>query len=427
MAEVQQQTKAEPRSWSEYLNTYRNVCGSRAYSTASSEPQVRFTRSVAGICPLAEIKHPLYSSGAAGTHTLSAADGSYQRAQWHGWGDVSLLKEEGYQGQLHPRGIPKAAEGKKPVQQPLGKDGRKGLFGLLQCTEAGGVDSWIGNMLIDPTKGKRAVSAPTDEKRSVGLTQLLAQTAPGSPASDAWIGNISIDPAKGKGRCPDPSSLRGRPDLFAVLQQQVLQTQPAGGSAGSLSAAAQADAWIGNRLIQPNKGKKPVELPEGFQDHLHAATFKAGPPIDGCFSDLPPVGKRPLQPPSDAAGFVTAKQAMRIMEPLPPGAVLGSGKPSGKGLVPDPYNTSSKPQHVDIYSVMTYQPLTEYEQQRYQHAWNDAAAQHKKKLLPTAAAAGSSLAKQQQGQPPGSIRYIPYGGIAQEKGMTMDTIVANRS
>lgn len=83
-------------------------------------------------------------------------------------------------GQLHPRGIPKAAEGKNPVQQPLGKDGRKGLFGLLQCTEAGGVDSWIGNMLIDPTKGKRAVSAPTDEKRSVGLTQLLAQTAPGA-------------------------------------------------------------------------------------------------------------------------------------------------------------------------------------------------------------------------------------------------------
>jgi hypothetical protein len=35
-------------------------------------------------------------------------------------------------------------------------------------------------MLIDPTKGKRAISAPTDEKRSVGLTQLLAQTAPGA-------------------------------------------------------------------------------------------------------------------------------------------------------------------------------------------------------------------------------------------------------
>ncbi|KAF6255159.1 hypothetical protein COO60DRAFT_1702977 [Scenedesmus sp. NREL 46B-D3] len=359
MAEVQQQSDTGPRSWSDYLNTYRSVCGSRAYSTATGEPQVRFTRSVAGVCPLAEIKHPLYSVGTAGTRALSTADGSFQRAQWHGWGDVSLLKEEGYQGQVHSRGVLRAVEGKKPVQQPLGKDGRKGLFGLLQRTEAGGVDSWIGNMLIDPTKGKRAISAPTDEKRTVGLTQLLAQTAPGSPASDAWIGHLAIDPAKGKGRCADPSSLRGRPDLFAVLQQQILQQQQQPGSdsssssAGRLTAAAQADAWIGNRLLQPNKGKKPVDLPEGFQDHLHAATFKAGLPADGCFSDLPPVGRRPLEAPSNAAGFVTAKQAMRI------------------------------------------EPCLE----------------------------GASLAQQQ----PNGMRYIPYGGIAQEKGMTMDTLAANRS
>jgi hypothetical protein len=26
------------------------------------------------------------------------SDGSLQRSQWHGWGDVSLLKEEGFQG-----------------------------------------------------------------------------------------------------------------------------------------------------------------------------------------------------------------------------------------------------------------------------------------------------------------------------------------
>jgi hypothetical protein len=31
--------------------------------------------------------------------TTGTTDGSYQRAQWHGWGDVSLLKEEGYQGE----------------------------------------------------------------------------------------------------------------------------------------------------------------------------------------------------------------------------------------------------------------------------------------------------------------------------------------
>lgn len=28
------------------------------------------------------------------------------------------------------------------------KEGRNGLFGLLQGTEAGGVDSWIGNIQV---------------------------------------------------------------------------------------------------------------------------------------------------------------------------------------------------------------------------------------------------------------------------------------
>jgi hypothetical protein len=81
------------------------------------------------------------------------------------------------------------------------------------------------------------------------LSLSLRMFTEGIPASDAWIGNLAIDPAKGKGHCADPSSLRGRPDLFAVLQQQVLQ-QPGDGSsssADSLAAAAQADAWIGNR------------------------------------------------------------------------------------------------------------------------------------------------------------------------------------
>lgn len=62
------------------------------------------------------------------------------------------------------------------------KEGRNGLFGLLQGTEAGGVDScWhrIGGELIDPNKGKRALAPPTDPKRVADMTQLLAQTAPG--------------------------------------------------------------------------------------------------------------------------------------------------------------------------------------------------------------------------------------------------------
>lgn len=68
----------------------------------------------------------------------------------------------------------------------------------------------------------------------------------GHPAEDAWLGNISIDPAKGKGHAPDPSELRGRTDLFAVIQHDVLRQDRRNSSSDS-TAAGEADAWIGNR------------------------------------------------------------------------------------------------------------------------------------------------------------------------------------
>lgn len=58
----------------------------------------------------------------------------------------------------------------------------------------------------------------------------------GAPSSDAWLGNIQIDPAKGKGHAAaDPASMRGRADLFAILQQQILQEN--GGKSQKLHAA----------------------------------------------------------------------------------------------------------------------------------------------------------------------------------------------
>lgn len=63
---------------------------------------------------------------------------------------------------------------------------------------------------------------------------------------------------------------------------------------------------------------------------------------------------------------------------------------------------------------------------RYQHAWNDASTQPKKK--PTlGAAATASDSKQLEWQPNKAMRYVPYGGIAQEAGMTMDTMITNRN
>jgi hypothetical protein len=43
------------------------------------------------------------------------------------------------------------------------------------------------SLQIDPTKGKRALSLPTDPKRAAGMAQLLAQTSPGGwPAGVGW-------------------------------------------------------------------------------------------------------------------------------------------------------------------------------------------------------------------------------------------------
>jgi hypothetical protein len=98
----------------------------------------------------------------------------------------------------------------------------------------------------------------------------------GPPASDAWLGNIQIDPAKGKGHAPDPANTRGRADLFEIMQQKILwenrerQSRSGGSERGSSSGgtlssnggtlsssvaaggskpAADQDAWLGNRWV----------------------------------------------------------------------------------------------------------------------------------------------------------------------------------
>lgn len=52
----------------------------------------------------------------------------------------------------------------RPPSPSQTKDGRNGLFGVLQGTERGNpaVDSWMGHPLVDPKKGKLGLSAPTD-------------------------------------------------------------------------------------------------------------------------------------------------------------------------------------------------------------------------------------------------------------------------
>lgn len=117
--------------------------------------------------------------------------------------------------------------------------------------------------------------------------------------------------------------------------------------------------------------------------------------------------------------------------------MVGTGKPAGKTQFTDPY-TANHPSKVDMYSLMTFKPLTPDESMKTKSTWNDAPLQPRKKAAAaTAGAAGASGAQQQQA---GSgvrqllvsagaevpMRFVPYGGLAQERGMTLDAIVANR-
>jgi hypothetical protein len=56
----------QPATWGALCNAYRGSFGSRAFATVASPGaarQQRFARSVPGMCPLAEVRHPLYAAG----------------------------------------------------------------------------------------------------------------------------------------------------------------------------------------------------------------------------------------------------------------------------------------------------------------------------------------------------------------------------
>lgn len=99
-----------------------------------------------------------------------------------------------------------------------------------------------------------------------------AAVCTGPPASDAWLGNLQIDPAKGKGHAADPARTRGRQDLFAVLQQHVLQENSSSGGSSSKTSAAGQDAWMGNRWVLWHLRRADAHLDEAS---IHADAVAA--------------------------------------------------------------------------------------------------------------------------------------------------------
>ena len=84
-------------------------------------------------------------------------------------------------GVPHPRASTARAqlEGKARVDGSPGKGTRQDLLRTLAGGEAGSGDCWIGNPLVDPSKGKRAVQPPRDPRGRTGLFETLNSTRPG--------------------------------------------------------------------------------------------------------------------------------------------------------------------------------------------------------------------------------------------------------
>jgi hypothetical protein len=227
--------------------------------------------------------------------------------------------------------------------------------------------------------------------------------------------------------------------------------------------AEEMDAWVGNPGIPPWGGKRGVMDADGAAavaaaaEHLWGATFRAGPPPGGGWCDLPRIGKRPIADPVAQKGVVRAVHALRQLDALPAGtaeAPAGGRQVQGKRIIGERH----QPTAVDVYALLTYKDLgggggvggggggamthsssagmnvqqqEQPQQQRRRRedlAWNDATRQPRRRPPPPAPPGA---------RPPGApglldwapnraARFVPYGGLAQERGMNLDDVAAIR-
>lgn len=218
---------------------------------------------------------------------------------------------------------------------------------------------------------------------------------------------------------------------------------------GGVGIKEEADAWVGNRGIAPNTGKRAADESEvaAAQAHLWGAVFRGGPPADGCYSDMPRIGKRPLPNPVKSKGAVSAAHALRQLDALPPGTKPPGSDAKGKRISGEP------PKHaaaVGVFSLLTYKDIaaprtapppqqqtqTQSQEQQQQRApghgasagarggwaarWDDAAHVSRRK------AAGAVPGARLPGDgglldwsPNRAARFVPHGGLAQERGMNV--------
>lgn len=375
--------------------------GSQSFSSfGGSRAPKNYSRT--GYCPLGATKHPKYSYGDNNADNRGDPDIVADRYDRHGWGDTTLLKEEGYQGVQHPHGCPiHSTKGKARPPSPH-LDDRKNLFSVLQGTEAGHPDQWLGHPQIDPTKGKRSVRPPSDPKGRRDLFDVLHARNPGAMEDDSWLGHNLIDPAKGKGKAPGPEQTRGRPDLFEIFQQRVM-TDPERLEYLKRGKDPLGDAWCGNGLIDPALGKRPLALAAADKEAMLGATYKYATPPD--HDDFGKMGKKPLTAPA------------AIVHQVLQGTATGDdwGK-MGRRPLPEPRRNSFDGRR-DMYSLMTFKPVDKMESAKLNTAFDDRGP-HSKKLFTHAPGnahpnTGPDLLVWKPSEKVGN--HVPYGGLMQEQ------------
>ncbi len=172
-------------------------------------------------------------------------------------------------------------------------------------------DSWIGNMLVNPTKGKGVVEVPADPKGRKDLFDVLQARSPGMPADDSWLGHTLIDPAKGKAHPMGPEQRRGRRDLGEVYNQQILRESKQRQQelmSDNGKHDPYCDGWLGNRLVHPVSGKLPVDGNRASEVTLTGSTFRNVPEDH---SDMPRRHQKIVPPPVEECmmGVLNGTQA----------------------------------------------------------------------------------------------------------------------
>jgi len=254
------------RSWGEDLAAYATK---KRAPAPPIQPPERYGRTAA--VPFGSIRHPGYNLPYPDILPGPADVDRYTR---HGWSTTqkfagrAVYGMDTLQGRFHDgekegaqrvederkfkhtglRLVTGAGANRPPPAGPTNPSGRTGLFETIQYSkpEAPSADTWMGNIFLDPSKGRANPPAPITKGRK-DLFNILNHSGArkaGDVSGDSWIGNAKVDPFLGKATVPTPANRLTRKDLFATIQQK----PPAPDD-------KQRDAWVGHRLIDPTKGK----------------------------------------------------------------------------------------------------------------------------------------------------------------------------